>query len=174
MKRRCALLAISLALTALASGCLAPEPRRGLVERAEFGIFFGGQVQERDEIPFTLDRGKQRTGFRIEFHEPLSHPLDVSWELDMPGTTRRGSDPRGRRGMGRIVKTGVAPAPAGEKRLEIELPLSPGDPLGTWNVRVVIAEQIVIDRPFLVYDAAARRRAERAEQRDQREARRRK
>jgi hypothetical protein len=165
------LFALALALALAVTGCVESKPRRGLIERAEFGIFFGGQVQERDEIPFSLDRGKQRTGLSIDFFQPLAQPLEVSWELDMPGTTRRGSDPRGRRGMGRIVKTGVALAPAGEKRLEIELPFSAGDPLGTWNVKAVVGGQVVVDRPFLVYDAAARRRAESAHKQREREAR---
>jgi hypothetical protein len=165
---------LMLAVALAASGCDESKPRRGLVQRAEFGVFFGGQVQEREELPYSLDRAKQRTGLRIEFFEPLSEPVDVSWELDMPGTTRGVSDARGRRGMGRVVKTGVARAPSGEKRIEIELPLSPGDPLGTWNVRAVVAGEVVVDRPFLVYDASARRRTERAERRAERETRRQK
>lgn len=153
---------LSLALwLLLAAGCAGTEAPRGPVERAEFGVFFGGQVQERDEIPFSLDRGRQRVGVRIDLREPARAALPVRWELDMPGNTRQVRDTRGRRAQTRVVKTGHAEARAGQERLEIELPFSPGDPLGTWNVRVYVAEQIVVDRPFLVYDAPSRRRAER-------------
>lgn len=165
---------LSLALVALlaCAGC-ANEPRpRGLVEQAEFGIFFGGQVQERDEIPFSLDRARQTQGIRIELHEPARTALPVRWELDMPGTTRRVRDAHGRRGKGRVVKTGSAELRPGQQRLDLELPFEPGDPLGTWNVRVTLAEQVVIDRPFLVYDAARRKRAERQARADERAARR--
>ena len=37
--------------------------------------------------------------------------------------------------------------------------LEPGDPLGTWNIRVRLNAESVIDRPFLLYDADARQRA---------------
>ena len=46
------------------------------------------------------------------------------------------------------------------ERFDQLLPLDPGDPLGTWNIRVTFDERVVIDRPFLVYDAQARRRLE--------------
>jgi hypothetical protein len=92
----------------------------------------------------------------------------------MPGNTRRARDAKGRRGAGRVVKTGQSEARAGQQRLEIELPFAPGDPLGTWNLRVTVAGEVVIDRPFLVYDPDARRRAEREHAKAEREARRRK
>jgi hypothetical protein len=163
-------IALGLAL----GGCSEPSRPRGLVEQAEFGVFFATQVQERDEIPFCLDRAKQRQGIRIDFHRPLERPVIVSWELDMPGTTRRVLDARGRRGGGRLVKTGQTEARTGQERVEIELPFSPGDPLGTWNVKVLVAGEIAIDRPFLVYDAEARRSAKRQHEKAEREARRRK
>lgn len=169
MTRAAALLALF-----FATGCSEPARPEGPVASAEFGVFWATQIQERDEIAFCLDRGKQRQGIRIDFRRPLAEPLDVSWELDMPGNTRRARDAKGRRGAGRVVKTGQAEARAGQERLEIELPFSPGDPLGTWNLRVTVAGEVVIDRPFLVYDADARRRARREHEKAEREARRRK
>jgi hypothetical protein len=38
------------------------------------------------------------------------------------------------------------------------LPFSPDDPLGLWNIRVLVGDQVVIDRPFVVYDAIERAR----------------
>ena len=148
------------------AACSEPPRSDRLVESAEFGIFWGGQVQERDEIPFSLDRSKQIQGVRIELAAPAKAPLEVSWELDMPGSTRRARDAQGRRGKGRVVKTGRTEMRQGQDRLDLELPFEPGDPLGTWNVRVSVAGETVVDRPFLVYDAGARKRAKR----EQREA----
>jgi len=154
-------------LLPLVSGCLAlalvacksPPTEARLVERAQFGVFYGGQVQERKEIPFELDRAKQEHGFRIDFAQPLAEGITVSWEIDMPGSTRRVRDRRGRLGKGRLVKLGEAVVSAGRKRFDQLLPFQPGDPLGLWNIRVVLREQVLIDRPFLVYDARARKRA---------------
>jgi hypothetical protein len=44
----------------------------------------------------------------------------------------------------------------GEPRLEHALPFASDDPLGLWNVRVLVGERVVIDRPFAVYDARQR------------------
>jgi hypothetical protein len=38
------------------------------------------------------------------------------------------------------------------------LAFHPGDPLGVWNVRVVVRDKVVIDRPIEVFDAATRKR----------------
>jgi hypothetical protein len=160
--------ALLVTLGLIASACAEANPSTGPVASAEFGIFFGGQIQERDEIPFCLDRGKQRQVLRIDFRRPLAAKARVSWELDMPAAERQARDLRGRRGPARVVKSGQTEARAGQDRLEIELPFSPGDALGTWNLRAWVADQVVVDRPFLVYDAAARRRDERR----QREAKR--
>ena len=144
----------------LASGCARPEPA-GLVASARFGVFFGGQIQQRKEIPLILDRAKQTQGFRIEFSQPLSTPVEVHWEIDMPGAGRRVRDIHGRIGKGRVTKLGQDTARAGLSRFDEELPFAPGASIGTWNIRVTVEDAVVIDRPFLVYDAAARRRAER-------------
>jgi hypothetical protein len=150
-------LALTAALLLGLTGCKT-QPQDGLVERAQFGIFFGGQVQEREQIPFELDRAKQVHGFRLEFREPLTTNMTVRWELDMPvGERSAGS----RHGNNRRVKLGTATARAGQKRLEQLLPFEPQDALGTWNIRVLAGDELAIDRPFLVYDAAQRRRVKR-------------
>ena len=131
-------------------GCPDRSKPKQLVARAQFGIFFGGQVQERKKIPFVLDRSKQKHGIRIEFAEPLREKTHVSWEVDMPGEGRRVRDDKGRIGKGRVVKLSEAEVPAGRQVFEQVLPFSPGDPLGMWNIRVVVEDSVVIDRPFLV------------------------
>jgi len=133
----------------LSLGCERKPAETGPVAHAALGIFFGGQVQERQEIPFTLDRAKQTQGFVIEFTRPLTRPLKIHWEIDRPKV----------RGKGRLTELFDAEARVGQTRFDQEIPFEPGHPLGTWNFRVTVEDQIVIDRPVLIYDARARRRA---------------
>ncbi len=123
-----------------------------------FGVFYGGQIQERRELPFELDRAKQRQGFRIDFDPPLEERTEVSWEISRPA---RRSSPAATPSSpeGRVTELGKATLAAGQTRFEQPLHFRPGDPLGLWNIRVVVRERVLIDRPFLVYDAAARRRS---------------
>lgn len=125
---------------------------------AEFGVFYGGQIQERREIPFVVDETKQQQGFRIVLAEPLEHPLAVRWELSRPGAARKEgtTDPDAR-----VTELGEAMLPAGERHFEKRFPFQAGDPLGLWNIRVTLGDRLAIDRPFTVYDRAARRRAKR-------------
>ncbi len=150
--RRAALWALALLM---APACTKPAPRPNrLVKRAQFGIFFGGQVEQRREIPFQVDRSKQMQGFRIDFAKPLAHPHRISWAIDTPG---------GHNSPGRLTHVGQEQVQAGQKRLDHPMPFKPGDPLGVWNIRVMVDQQIVIDRVFRVYDAERRAR-ERARQ----------
>ncbi len=126
------------------------DPFPGPVKEAEFGIFYGGQVQERDQIPLVVDQTKQSHGIRIEFEKPTTEEPTISWELDMPGTTRGVRDERGVRGKGRLVKHDQATLPRGRARFDRVLGFEPGDPVGMWNVLVRVEDQIVIDRPFEV------------------------
>src|SRR5262245_20833647 len=118
-------LAISTLLLCLLFGCESNRGAPKLVAQAELGIFFGGQVQEREQIPFMLDRAKQTQGFRIRFREPLGAAVRVRWEIDQPG-------PRGR---SRIARLGETRAREGMEQLDQELEFKPGDPLGVWNIR---------------------------------------
>ena len=74
---------------ACAVACDPPAAAVGPVARAELGVFFGGPVQERAEIPFTLDRNRQTQGFRLTFHRALSRPGEIRWEVDPPGPEHR-------------------------------------------------------------------------------------
>jgi hypothetical protein len=138
-------------------GCEKRAPD-GIVEHAGYGIFFGGQIQEREQIPFSLDRTKQRQGFRIEFRRPLASARTIKWEIDKPGA----------RGKGRKVVLGEGQARPGATSFEQELPFQPGDPLGTWNVRVTVGDEAAIDRPVFVFDDRARKVAREEADRKQR------
>jgi hypothetical protein len=145
-------LLLSSVLVACNGGRALTEPQLS----AEFGIFYGGQVQERDELPLELDRTRQLQGFRLQLDPPPQRPLEVRWELGRPGVGRALLDSQGRRARPRKVELGQARWRPGERLFEQTLPFSPGDPLGLWNMRVLLDGQIVIERPFLVYDAAQR------------------
>jgi hypothetical protein len=143
----CAALALALA------ACRAEKPQ-SLVARAELGIFFGGQVQEREQIPFQLDRSKQTQGFRIDFSEPLAREVKIDWEIDRPAPrvrTRKKDEPE------RIVEIGGATARVGQTRFDHPIAFRPGEALGSWKVVVTADGQTVIDRSVLIYDPMTRR-----------------
>jgi hypothetical protein len=75
----------SLAVFSLAlvtGGCDSFTSARAPEATAQFGVFFGGQLQRREELPFVLDASKQRQGFRVEMNEPLRAPTLHSFWLD--------------------------------------------------------------------------------------------
>jgi len=134
-----------------------PEPHLS----GEFGIFFGGQIQERRDIPFELDRSQQIQGFRVDFGAPLVREATVRWWIDRPEVAVRGKKRGGTGGSPDEEETGAEEArvPRGQTRFEHTVPFAPGDPLGLWNVRVLVDGKVAIDRPFEVYDRRARERA---------------
>ena len=125
-----------------AVACDPPAAALGPVARAELGVFFGGQVQERTEIPFTLDRNRQTQGFRLTFHQALSRRVEIRWEIDRPG-------PRGR---GRAVELGDSQARPGMAVFDQEIAFKPGDPLGNWKLRVFVDGEVALDRSLVIYD----------------------
>lgn len=157
--RRLARPCLALGLAFFAAACEAPSATaRSAGERFEFGVFYGGQIQERDHIPFELDGSRQRLGFRLTVSPPPEAPVEVRWELGRPGTGRRVADAQGRKARPRKMQSGRAHFRPGEPVFEQHVAFSPGDPLGLWNMRVVLGERVVIDRAFLVYDPAERAR----------------
>jgi hypothetical protein len=146
-------------------GCDPPRPKE-LIRRAEFGIFFGGQIQERRELPFELDKSKQTLGFRVEFSEPLRTDTDVEWRIDRPPRSARGKANARSKAPPDVERApigGKDVARAGESRFDRTVSFEPGDPLGLWNVRVVVRGKVAVDRPFDVYDAAERQKESRAD-----------
>jgi hypothetical protein len=133
-------LAHVLAALALA-GCEKPSEAPAL--DARFGIFFGGQVQEREELPLVLDRTRQSHGIRLDFREPPERPLRVAWEIEKPSTEKLED-------AGKLVEYGEFKTRAGESRLEIPLAFRATDRPGSWRVRVTVAERVVLDRAFRV------------------------
>lgn len=117
-------------------GCARREARE-LVSRAELGVFYGGQVQERREVSVPKDRPRPTLGFRLTFAETLREPLPVRWEVDMPGPAER-----------RVSRVAEASVPAGQARFDQVIELPPNASFGTWNVRVETESRLVVDRAF--------------------------
>lgn len=145
-------LGFGLALSLL--GCQAKPERDPLVEHAAFGVFFGGQIQDRKELPFELDPAKQSCGIRIDFREALTQPAKVSWEIARPlseKSSKHGASAE------RVTEVGEAAARVGQRRLDVPVLLRQGQALGSWHVRVKVDERTVIERDVLVFDARERR-----------------
>lgn len=139
-------------------GCPAKSERDPLVERAAFGVFFGGQIQDRNELPFELDQTKQRIGIRVEFRTPLASAVPVAWEIARPLSSK--SKAKGDAAIDQVVEVGEASARVGESRLDVPLSLRQGQVLGNWHVRVKVDGRQVIDRDVLVFDPRERRERE--------------
>ncbi len=136
------------AVLLLASACQRSEP--GPVQQAEFGVFFGGQVQELKQIAKELDPGRQQHGFRLTFRGPLASDLSVSWELSLPATDKGGP---------RAAMVGHATANAGQSVLDVPIAFRPSDPLGSWHAKLTAAGRVVVDRDFQVVAALPQKAA---------------
>ena len=147
---------IALALCVL--GCPAKSDPDPLVERAAFGVFFGGQIQDRSELPFELDQAKQRIGIRVDFRAPLTRTVPVAWEIARPVSVKASKSDAGTE---QVVEVGDESARVGESRLDVPLALRQGQVLGTWRVRVKVDARVVLDRDVLVFDERLRRARER-------------
>jgi hypothetical protein len=133
--------AVLLALL-LAAGC--DKSAKGVVKEAEFGVFFGGQVQELKELPKQLDPARQRHGFRLTFGSPLSRDVPVTWEIALPATDTRAPRP---------ALVGETTAKVGQSVLDVPLAFRSSDPLGGWHAKVIADGVTVIDRDFTVVAA---------------------
>lgn len=137
----------SLLVAALvASGCHGTPQAEPV--HARFGVFFGGQVQEREEIPLIVDRARQSIGIRLEFDSAPAVSERVSWELEKPRATKSGAS------LGSVVDYGEARTRAGEPVLDVPLTFRDGDRPGPWRVRVALEGKNVLDRAFKVIPAS--------------------
>jgi hypothetical protein len=126
----------------LVVGCKQPGPAG--VKEAEFGVFFGGQIQELQEIQKELDPARQKHGFRVTFLAPLAREARVEWEISLPAPDKPGP---------RAALVGEAKAKPGQSVVDVTLGFRPSDPLGSWHAKVSVDGQAVIDRDFQVVAA---------------------
>lgn len=118
---------------------------------AQFGVFYGGQVQRLARIPFESDRARQTQGFRLERPVAPTAPLRVVWEVTLARSGPTVKDSRGRSAQRREVRYGSDRWLPGALRFEYPVVILPEDPLGRWNVRVLVEGRVVLDRPFAVF-----------------------
>lgn len=140
---------VALALTLCLAACQT-APQLDDRPRGQFGVLFGGQLQERTRIPFELDPVKQTLALRITLPRPLGAPSPLRWELSKPGALNaktQSADPDAR-----TTQFGEEQLAAGSQSFEKQFVFKPGDNLGLWNLRVTLGSQLVLDRPFEVYD----------------------
>jgi len=129
-------------LIALPTGC---ERAESSTVRAEFGVLFGGDIQDRTTFPLELAAERQELALRVTFPEPLAEDALVTWELERP-TGQRGPDG----GVAYAAELGERRARPGERRVDAKLRFRRGDPLGTWRIRVRVNGRLVLEREFRV------------------------
>lgn len=137
---------------ALLSACLAVAGCRSLSEeparpKAEFGVLFGGEIQDRPTIPLELESERQELALRVTFPRPLERETLVSWELEKP-TKQRTADGS----TAFAAELGERRARRGERSVDAKLHFRRGDPLGTWRIRVRVNGQVVLERSFQVVE----------------------
>jgi hypothetical protein len=115
------------------------------VVHARFGVFFGGDVQERDEVPLIFDRTRQSIGIRLDFASPPTSAERVTWELEKPAA--------GKKAEGTVVDYGEARTRPGEAVLDVPLAFRQGDRTGSWRVRVALDGKRILERAFKVVPA---------------------
>jgi hypothetical protein len=113
--------------------------------RAEFGVLFGGDIQDRERFTLETDPNKQELGLRVTFPAPVSRPTRVDWEIEKPSNVR-GLDG----GATRSAELGKIELTAGESRADAKFGFRKGDLPGSWRVRVSIDGESVLNRGFEV------------------------
>lgn len=132
------------ALAFYAVGC----PARGEdaeLERVEFGVLFGGDIQDRAVIPLELDPARQELSLRVTFRAALKRERVISWELERP-SSQRGADG----GLLFAAELGEIRARLGERRAEAKIEFRRGDLPGTWRLRVRVDGTVVAERTIMV------------------------
>jgi hypothetical protein len=148
---RSTFLAASLALLAstMLSACRDSKADAD-IERVEFGVLFGGDIQDREELPLELDPAEQELGVRVAFRAPLTAPRLVSWELERPTTAKAPS------GTAYAAELGQIRAAPGERRAEAKVHLRSNDLPGVWRIHVKVDGRAVLDRSVRVTPRAKR------------------
>lgn len=147
MKRlaRVALAVRSLGLGFVCVALVACERSHERSPRAEFGVLFGGDIQDRETLALELDRAKQELGLRVTFAEPVRKPTRVSWEIERPGSLR-GLDGE----LASAAELGAVTLEPGERRADASFAFRRDDPPGTWRVRISVEGKVVLDRELEV------------------------
>jgi hypothetical protein len=139
-----------LALAALALlACAACRARSDdpELDRVEFGVLFGGDIQDRAEIPLQHDAAQQELALRVTFRKEQTRERVVSFELERP-TAQRAPDG----GISYAAQLGEIRALPGERRAEAKLGFRRGDLPGPWRLLVRLDGRQVLERRFTVVE----------------------
>jgi hypothetical protein len=149
MRSSSALSPALLVLCALGILCCKDNGAARRVESAEFGVLFGGQIQQRSDIALEFDPLKLTLALRVKLGTALREATPLHWELSRPGPRRGPLQLAGPET--RVTEFGDETLSAGSSAFEKHFHIKPGDNPGLWNVRLSIAEEVALDRPFVVY-----------------------
>lgn len=133
------------ALTLSLAGTACPSREDPDLEKVEFGVLYGGDIQDRAVIPLDLDPSRQELSLRVTFRAPLTRERAVSWELERP-TAQRSSDG----GMLFAAELGELKPGPGARRAEAKIAFRRGDLPGTWRLSVRLDGRVVLQRSFTV------------------------
>ena len=115
--------------------------------RAQAGIFFGGQIQNRTEWPLTLDETRQTQGFRIDFGQVLQQPAHVTWDVVRPAVKPRKHTASSNESAASSFDVTV---PTGTDRFDQLVRFNDGDRPGQWKLHVFVNGTSVLDRTIQV------------------------
>jgi hypothetical protein len=121
------------------------------LERIEFGVLYGGDIQDRAVIPLELAPARQELALRVTFRAPLSRERVVSWELERPAPQKSADG-----GALFAAELGEIRARIGEQRAEAKLAFRRGDSPGTWRLHVRIDGHPALERTFTVKEPERR------------------
>lgn len=128
-------------------GCDRENSASDLPVKAQAGIFFGGQVQNRSVWPLVLDKARQTQGFRLEFKQALKEPAQINWEIvHPPAAVKRHSSASG----DPVPSTFAVTVPAGTERFDQLIPFSDNDRPGEWKLRVTVNGTNVLSKSITV------------------------
>ena len=116
--------------------------------KAQAGIFFGGQIQNRAEWPLVLDQTRQTQGFRVDFGQVLKEPAHVTWDIVRPTLRqKRHGDP--------ATSSFDATVPPGTDRFDQAIPFTDSDRPGEWKLHVFVNGVSALDRSITIVSKPA-------------------
>jgi hypothetical protein len=127
----------ALLLLGFALSCQRGE--RSEIERAEFGVLYGGDIQDRTSV-------QQELALRVSFREPVRRERLVRWEFERPIGDRKAPDG----GALFSAELGEVPVHVGERRADAKLAFRKSDRPGTFRIRVRVDDKVVLERAFEV------------------------
>jgi hypothetical protein len=129
--------------TLLLVACRDRDPDAAI--RAEFGVRYGGDIQDRSTLPLELDASKQELGLRVTFPAPLARSRRLRWEFERPSAERA---PDG--GVLYAAELGETELKPGERRADAKLSFRKADRPGVFRIRVRVDERVVLERAIQV------------------------